>query len=139
MNRPLASTIISPATADVMKRFNSTNETLGAFVTSIYLLGYCFGPLVIAPLSEIYGRAIVYNVCNTIFLVFSIACAVANNLGALIAFRLLAGIGASCPITLGAGTIADMIPLEKRGLAMVSWIMGPLIGPTVGPLGRNRL
>jgi multidrug resistance protein len=134
MLSPLASTIISPATQDVMADFHSTNETLGAFVTSVYILGYAFGPLVIAPLSELYGRSIVYNTCNTIFLIFSIACAVANNLSSLIVFRLLAGIGASCPITLGAGTIADMIPLEKRGLAMALWIMGPLVGPTFGPL-----
>jgi MFS family permease len=118
-----------------MKTFNSNNETLGAFVTSVYLLGYSFGPLLIAPLSEIYGRAIVYNVCNTIFLIFSIACAVANSLNALIVFRLFAGIAASCPITIGAGSIADMVPLERRGLAMMFWIMGPLIGPTFGPLG----
>jgi MFS family permease len=118
-----------------MATFHSTNETLGAFVTSVYLLGYCFGPLVIGPLSEIYGRAIVYNVCNTIFLIFSIACAVANNLGALIAFRFFAGIGASCPLTLGPGTIADIIAFEKRGLAMMCWIMGPIVGPTFGPLG----
>jgi MFS family permease len=119
-----------------MATFHSTNETLSAFVTSVYLLGYSFGPLVIAPLSELYGRAIVYNICNSIFLIFSIACALANNLSALIVFRLFAGIAASCPITLGAGTIADMIPLEKRGLAMASWVMGPLVGPTFGPLGE---
>jgi MFS family permease len=133
-NRPLASTMISSTTADVMATFHSTNETLGAFVTSVYLLSYCFGPLVIAPLSELHGRAIVYNVCNSIFLIFSIACALANNLSALLVFRLFAGIAASCPITLGAGTIADMIPLERRGLAMASWIVGPLVGPTFGPL-----
>ena len=109
---------------------------MGAFVTSVYILGYAFGPLVIAPFSEIYGRVIVYNVCNLIFVIFSIACALANNLGALIIFRLLAGIAASSPITLGAGTIADMMPVEKRGKAVASWIMGPLIGPTVGPLSR---
>ena len=117
-----------------MATFHSTNATLGAFVTSVYILGYAFGPLVIAPLSELYGRVIVYNVCNFIFLIFTIACALSNNLSALIVFRLLAGIAASCPITLGAGTIADMMPVEKRGKAMASWIMGPLIGPTVGPL-----
>lgn len=122
-----------------MKTFHSTNETLGAFVTSVYLIGYTFGPLLIAPLSELYGRAILYNVCNFVFLIFSIACALANNLGALIVFRLLAGIAASCPFTLGAGSIADMIPLEKRGLAMTAWIMGPLIGPTFGPLGTCML
>lgn len=136
MLSPLASTMISPATASVMSTFDSSSETLGAFVTSVYLLGYSFGPLVIAPCSEQWGRAIVYNVCNFIFLVFNIACALAPNLNALIVFRMFAGIAASCPITLGAGTIADMIPLEKRGLAMASWIMGPLVGPTFGPLGE---
>lgn len=119
-----------------MSTFHSTNEALGAFITSVYLLGYAFGPLAIAPISELYGRAVVYNICNFIFLIFNIACALSNNLSALILFRLFAGIAASCPITLGAGTIADMIPLEKRGLAMAGWIMGPLVGPTLGPLGE---
>lgn len=117
--------------------FHSTNGTLEAFITSVYILGYAFGPLVIAPLSELYGRVIVYNICNFIFFVFTIACAEAPNLSGLIVFRLLAGIAASCPITLGSGTIADMMPTEKRGKAMVSWIMGPLIGPTVGPLSES--
>ena len=70
MTRPLASTIISPATEDVMVAFGSTNETVGAFVTSVYLLGYFCGPLFLAPISEIYGRSIVYNICNFVFLVF---------------------------------------------------------------------
>ncbi|KAL6720805.1 hypothetical protein ACLMJK_002730 [Lecanora helva] len=131
---PLASTIISPAAPDVMKTFHSTNETLEAFVTSIYVLAYAFGPLFLAPLSESIGRAPVYNACNFVFLVFSIACAVAQKLSSLIVFRFLAGVGASCPITIGAGTIADMVPREKRGVAMAAYIMGPLIGPTIGPL-----
>lgn len=134
MTRPLASTIISPATEDVMVAFGSTNETVGAFVTSVYLLGYFCGPLFLAPISEIYGRSIVYNICNFVFLVFNIACAAANNLSALIVFRLFTGIAASCPVTLGAGTIADLIPLEKRGVAMAAWVMGPVLGPTFGPL-----
>lgn len=108
-------------------------------MTSVYVLGYAFGPLVIAPMSELYGRVIVYNVCNTFFLLFSIACAVANSLSSLIVFRLFAGIAASCPITLGAGTIADLMPLEKRGAAMACWLMGPLIGPAVGPLSEYCL
>jgi MFS family permease len=120
-----------------MKAFHSTNENLGAFITSVYLIGYCFGPLVIAPLSELYGRSIVYNVSNTFFLIWSVACAVANNESALIVFRLFSGIAASCPVTLGAGSIADMVPLERRGLAMAAWIMGPLLGPVFGPLGGH--
>jgi MFS family permease len=136
MLRPLASTIISPATGRIMEAFDSTDETVGAFITSVYLLGYTFGPLLIAPLSEIYGRVIPYNVCNVMFVIFNIACAVTPNLGSLIVFRFFTGIAASCPMTLGAGSIADMVPLERRGIAMVAWVMGPVFGPSTGPLGK---
>lgn len=129
--------MISPATAEVMQTFNSTNETLGAFVTTVYLLGYVFGPLVLAPLSEMYGRTIIYNVCNILFVIFTVACAVADSEASLIVFRVFAGISASSPITLGAGSIADMVPMQRRGLAMALWMMGPIIGPTVGPLGKH--
>ncbi|KEF57997.1 uncharacterized protein A1O9_05920 [Exophiala aquamarina CBS 119918] len=131
---PLASTIIAPAAGLVMRDFHTTSSILGSFITSIYLLGYAFGPLVLAPVSELYGRSIVYNVCNVVFLVFNVACAKAPNMGGLLAFRLFAGIAGSSPVTIGAGSIADMIAVENRGLAMTGWIIGPLIGPVVGPI-----
>jgi len=141
--RPLASTIISSSTADVLEEFNSTSETLGAFITSVFLLGYTFGPLVVAPLSELYGRSIVYHVCNFLFLIFNIACALSNSLNSLIVFRLFVGIASSCPLTIGAGTISDMVPVERRGAAMAGWVMGPVhssiqtaIVPLTGLKGR---
>ena len=41
----------------------------------------------------------------------------------------------SCPLTIGAGSIADMFVQEHRGSAMAAWAIGPLIGPVVGPVG----
>jgi MFS family permease len=90
------------------------------------------GPLVIAPLSEMYGRAQVYNICNVIFICWTIACALATNLGMLIGFRFLAGCFGVAPITNGGGTIADLMAPENRGAAMSIWAMGPLIGPVIG-------
>lgn len=81
--------MFAPGVPLVMREFDSTSETLSAFVVSVYLLGFAFGPLVIAPLSELYGRRLVYHVTNVFFLVFTIACAVANSLGSLIGFSLL--------------------------------------------------
>lgn len=128
--------MIAPGVEAVMAEFNSDNITLASFITLGYLLGYGFGPLVLAPLSELYGRVLLYNICNLIFVIFNIACAQAPNLGGLIVFRLLAGIAGSCPLTIGAGSIADIIPHESRGLAMSAWILGPLLGPVIGPLGE---
>ena len=121
-----------------MKEFHSTSEILASFVTTVFLIGYTFGPIVIAPMSELYGRAIMYQTCGFLFLVFNIACAKAPNLAALIVFRLFAGIAGSCPVTIGAGSIADMIAHEKRGAAMAGWVLGPLLGPSVGPISECR-
>ncbi|KAK2782510.1 hypothetical protein FQN52_000838 [Onygenales sp. PD_12] len=136
---PLGSSMFAPGTAEVMTEFRSSNQELAAFVVSVYLLGYAFGPLLIAPLSELYGRMYLYHVCNILFVVFNVACALAPSLDSLIAFRFLAGAAGSCPLTIGAGSLADMIRQEKRGAAMGAWAIGPLIGPVVGPVAGGYL
>lgn len=118
-----------------MAEFHSTNQQLASFIVSVYLLGYCFGPLILAPLSEMYGRLHIYNICNVLFVVFNVGCAKAPNLSGLIALRFLAGLAGCCPLALGAGSLADMISQEKRGMAMASWILGPITGPIIGPIG----
>lgn len=47
-----------------MKTFDVTSNILAGLVVSIYILGFAIGPLIIAPMSEMYGRFMVYNVCN---------------------------------------------------------------------------
>lgn len=132
---PLASSIFAPSIEQVMQEFESTNTQLASFIVSVYLLGYCFGPLVVAPLSEMYGRLPLYNICNVLFVIWSVACALSPNLASLIVFRFFAGLAGCCPLTLGASSIADIISKDKRGAAMSSWVMGPLVGPVIGPIG----
>ena len=131
---PLASSFFAPAVPLVMQDFNNKNQLLAEFVVSVYILGFAVGPMVIAPLSEIYGRAPLYVSCNVLFVVFSVACGLSTNMGMLVAFRFLLGCAGASPLTLGGGTIADMIVQEKRGASMAIWAMGPLIGPVVGPV-----
>ena len=90
--------------------------------------------MLIAPLSEIYGRRAALSAANWFFVVWQIGCALAPNLASLIIFRLLSGIGGSGCITLGAGLIADLFPIEKRGMATSIWGVGPLLGPVIGPI-----
>lgn len=131
--------MFAPGVPQVMKEFNSTNQELAGFVVSVYILGYAFGPLLIAPLSELYGRLPLYHSCNVGFVISTIACAVSSNLNMLIGFRFLEGTFGSAALTLGGGSIADMIIQEKRGAAMAIWAMGPLLGPVVGPVAGGFL
>ncbi|KAL4737190.1 putative MFS multidrug transporter [Aspergillus similis] len=131
---PLASSMFSPAVSYVGTDFGVSNEYLLSLSVTIFLLGYTIGPLLVAPLSEIYGRRIVLSCANWFFVVWQIGCALAPNLPALIVFRLLAGMGGVGSLTLGAGVIADLFPTEQRGMATSIWSLGPLIGPVAGPI-----
>ena len=50
----------------------------------------------------------IYHVSNVCFICFTIGCALAPTLDALIVFRFFAGVFGSTPITNGGGSIADM-------------------------------
>lgn len=45
-----------------------------------------------------------------------------------------AGIGGSAPIAIGGGVIGDLFSIEDRATAMSVFTLGPLIGPSVGPI-----
>lgn len=122
-----------------MREFENTSLEIAAFVVSVYILGFAFGPLVMAPLSEIYGRLYVYHANMVGFVIFVVACALAPNMGSLIAFRFISGIFGSCPVTNGSGSIADMVPKEHRAVAMAAFSIGPLMGPIIGPIAGGFL
>ncbi|KAH7136729.1 major facilitator superfamily domain-containing protein [Dactylonectria estremocensis] len=131
---PLGSSMFAPGVPDIMVEFKSANVNLATFLVSVYVLGFAFGPLIAAPLSEIYGRALIFNIGNVLFVIFTVATALSQNMGMMIAFRFLMGFVGSTPITNGSGTISDMFPIEQRGKAMAVWAMGPLLGPCIGPV-----
>jgi multidrug resistance protein len=135
----LASSFFAPGVPQILEEFHTSSQELATFVVSVYVLGFGVGPLLIAPLSEMYGRMPLYMICNITFVVFAVACAVSNSMGMLIAFRLLQGIVGSAPLCIGGGTIADIIPPQNRGGAMAVWALGPLFGPVVGPVAGGFL
>jgi MFS family permease len=124
----LSSSIFAPGVPALMKEFGSTNETLGSFVVTIYVLGLATGPIFFAPLSELYGRLPIQHVGNIGFLVWTIACALATSLDMLIVFRLIQGIFAAVPLTNGGGVIADTVRQEERGFALAMFTFGLLAG-----------
>ncbi|KAI1479278.1 bicyclomycin resistance protein [Daldinia eschscholtzii] len=136
---PLASSIFAPGVPQVVAEFHSTSLEIAAFVVSVYVLGFAAGPMLFAPLSEIYGRVILYHIGNLGFVAFQVGCALSPTLNALIVFRFFAGVFGSVAITNGGGTIADMITQEKRGGAMAVFSIGPLLGPIIGPVAGGFL
>ncbi|KAK2836921.1 hypothetical protein FQN49_006590 [Arthroderma sp. PD_2] len=125
----ITSTIVAPGIKDVAHDLKITSTTIATLAVSIYLLGFALGPLVISSLSEIYGRLIVYHVCNIVFVAFAVGCALSNSVSQFLVFRFISGCAGASPLTIGGGTIADVIPVERRGLAAALFGIGPLLGP----------
>jgi MFS family permease len=71
---------------------------------SLYTLGFTIGPIIAAPMSELYGRRAVYWTTLPLLLIFTAIAGASNNVPLLIVTRLLAGIGGSGSLAVGAGT-----------------------------------
>ncbi|KAK7060903.1 hypothetical protein VNI00_000636 [Paramarasmius palmivorus] len=122
---PLASSMMAPGLPDVAVRYGITSPTVVALTLCIFLLSFGIGPLLLAPLSEIYGRTWVLHIGNILSIAFSFGCAFAPNTGSLLALRFLA---------VGSGSISDLFAPHERASAMAIYTLGPLIGPVVGPV-----
>ncbi|OTA86500.1 hypothetical protein M434DRAFT_24182 [Hypoxylon sp. CO27-5] len=130
----LASTMFAPGAAELVREFHVTSSVVATFTVSIYVLGFMVGPMFLAPLSELYGRLVIYHVCNVFYLAFTLGCALSKNTPMFLVFRFIAGCASAGPLTIGGGTIADVTPQEKRGKAMAMFVVGPLLGPSIGPI-----
>ncbi|RAO68927.1 uncharacterized protein BHQ10_004939 [Talaromyces amestolkiae] len=130
----LAATMFAPGAAALAHEFHITSSTITSLTVSIYLAGFAVGPMLIAPLSELYGRLVIYHICNIIYIGFIVGCALGKNTGMFLVFRFLAGCAASGPLTVGGGTVADVVPPAQRGRVMSLFFVGPLLGPVLGPI-----
>ncbi|KPI37157.1 putative transporter [Cyphellophora attinorum] len=131
--RITVSTIMAPALPQISKDLNM-NSVESLMALSVYLLATAFGPLLIGPLSEMYGRSPILHSTNIWFLIWNLVCGFANTKGTLIASRLLAGLGASAIYSLGNGVLGDIWPPEQRGRSIGLYMLIPLLGAAIGPI-----
>ncbi|KAG5981956.1 hypothetical protein E4U55_002463 [Claviceps digitariae] len=135
LNAVFASSAPSGCLPSIMRYFDVSSEA-AALVITLFLLGYCAGPLLFAPLSELYGRRWVFYISFSLYLVFNFLCAFAPNFGSLLVGRFLTGTLVSAPLTNAPGVLADLwLPVQRAEFmalfATIVWI-GPALGPVIG-------
>lgn len=113
---------------DVASEFNVSAEaaTLGL---SLYILGFAIGPMLLAPLSEYYGRNPVYIWSWLVLVIFQIPLALAPNIGTVIVCRFIQGFGGSAPLTNTGGTVSDLWERNDSGNAMAVYGLSSTFGP----------
>ncbi|KAM0424334.1 hypothetical protein ACHAPT_010480 [Fusarium lateritium] len=129
----LVSSAYTGGIGEIIQEFKISQEvaTLGV---SLFVLGFAIGPLLWAPLSEMFGRQVLFIGTYAALTAFNAACAGAQNSWSLLILRFFAGAFGSSPLTNAGGAIADMFPASQRGLAMAIFAAAPFLGPVLGPV-----
>lgn len=94
-----ASSVFSTASSVTAEKFGVSQEVM-VLGTSLFVLGFAFGPIVFGPLSELYGRKKPLMIGFYIFAIFQIPVAVAQNLQTIFVCRFFGGLFASAPLAI---------------------------------------
>lgn len=130
----LDSTIVSTALPTIVGEFGGIDHLSWLFTA--YLVASATSMPLFGKISDLYGRKKVYQTAIIIFLVASAMCGAAQNLGQLIAFRTIQGIGGGGLFALTFTIVGDIVPPRERGrytgylsgtFALAS-VLGPLVG-----------
>ncbi|PPJ55175.1 hypothetical protein CBER1_05424 [Cercospora berteroae] len=128
-----ASSIITPASRDLQVYFG-VSRTVAILPLTLYVIGLGLGPTIAAPVSEIYGRSIVYKVTLPVCILFLVGSGLSKSFVSLCVTRILAGIAGGPVLAVGAGTNADTFLPKDRAFSSSLFILMPFLGPGLGPI-----
>ncbi|THH21321.1 hypothetical protein EW146_g218 [Bondarzewia mesenterica] len=140
------------------------SQIVGNLAVTLFVVGFGLGPLIYAPMSEMFGRRPIYIISMGLYTIFIIPSAVAKNTATLLVGRALAGLAASAPMTNVGGRYVNAVRSvkhkkltyappyvewyldealthmhgffheEERGTPMALFSAVIFIGPVLGPL-----
>lgn len=130
----LDQTVVIPAVPAIANDLNGFGHL--SWIVTAYLITSTVSTPLYGKLSDTYGRRRLLMLAIALFILASVACAMAATLEQLILFRALQGIGGGGLMSLAQAAIADVVAPRQRGryqgyLATV-WAVASIAGPLVG-------
>ncbi|MFF2955377.1 DHA2 family efflux MFS transporter permease subunit [Kitasatospora sp. NPDC057965] len=130
----LDQTIVSTALPTIVSDLGGLEHL--SWVVTAYLLASTAATPLWGKLGDMYGRKVFFQASIVIFLLGSVLCGIAQNMGELIAFRALQGLGGGGLIVLSQAIVGDLVAPRDRGKYQgvfgavfgVTSVLGPLLG-----------
>ncbi|KAI7028448.1 MFS general substrate transporter, partial [Hortaea werneckii] len=128
-----ASALYTSTYQQLEPEFGVSREVATVGLTT-FVCGLGLGPMFLSPLSEFYGRRIIYLCAFGMYFVWLIPCAVAQNIQTMLIVRFFDGLAGSAFLSVAGGTVGDMFTKDKLSAPMVVYTASPFVGPQVGPV-----
>ncbi|PWN91107.1 MFS general substrate transporter [Acaromyces ingoldii] len=133
LNVTCDSSVIASAYEGIQKDLHASPE-VSILSLSLFVLGLALGPLLVAPMSEFYGRRPIYLISFLAFFLLGFPVAFANNLPVLFIFRFLTGFAGSAFLSVAGGTVSDLFKPKETFLPMAAFTCMTFLGPVLGPV-----
>ena len=137
----LDQTIVASALPTIGHQFNDMSNL--SWIVSAYLLASTAVAPLFGSLSDIYGRRATIIASLTLFLIGSVACAMAPSMLWLIIARALQGLGGGGILPIVQTIIADILPARDRGKYQAYfsavWVSAGIGGPILGGVFAEHL
>lgn len=133
----LAASLISSSYTGCLPQIDQhfhVSDEVATLGLSLYVLGFAVGPILWAPLSEMYGRQLILFITYGALTAFNGGATAAQNIQTLVIVRFFAGTFGASPLTNSGAVIADLFTASERGLAMSIFATAPFLGPSLGPM-----
>ncbi|EPS94252.1 hypothetical protein FOMPIDRAFT_130374 [Fomitopsis schrenkii] len=120
--------------SDRLRSYFGFPEELATLTLTLFIFGYCVGPLFWGPLSEQYGRRPIFLVSFPVYICFTLGCGLSKNTASIMIFRLLSGMFAAAPMSNSGALISDIWDAQTRGKALSLFIISPFMAPACGTI-----
>ncbi|KAJ3487798.1 hypothetical protein NLI96_g3279 [Meripilus lineatus] len=127
-----ASSVAAFTEAGVARDFHVHKE-VSILGISLFVQGLGIGPLLVGPLSELYGRSIIYRVSFVFFFPFTFPVSFSPNIAVFLVLRWLTGLSGSAFLSVAGGSVSDMFRNQHVPSPMAVYTISPFIGPVIGP------
>lgn len=129
----MSGAMLAPALASIEHDLDAT-QAEGNMILAIYILAFSFGPMILGPCTEVFGRRVVWLGAESMYILWSTAAGFSQTKGMLLAFRVLNGFAASSGFVTASPVLADIWRSEERGLSYMLSAVVPMMGPAIGPI-----
>ncbi|KAK8084378.1 bicyclomycin resistance protein [Apiospora hydei] len=129
------SAVFAPALESAIADLKVDDE-VGRLGTTLYVLGFAFGPVFWAPASELWGRKWPLTAAMLSGGAFIVGTAAARNIETLLVCRFFGGVCGASQLTVVPGVLSDLYDNRGRGVAITLYALcvfcGPFGAPSIG-------